>query len=268
MYFIDNDKIYDLFYEVSKKFIIPNFKNLKSNQINYKNNTEIVTLIDIEVETYLQKKLINFINNSYFVGEEIYTNNKNIIDFYKQKQYCWTVDPIDGTSNYVKGKENFAIMIALTYSSTIIQSWIYKPITEQFFYSKLDEGAYLNSKKIKIKKSNSMTEAIGSISTKYWDINLDNKIKILKNNFKQIDHYGSIGCEYIDIVLGKRDFTILSKLSPWDHLPGVLMVREAGGYDSHFDGYRYLFNQISKNLIVSSSKNLNNEIINKIKEIK
>ena len=113
-----------------------------------------------------------------------------------------------------------------------------------------------------------MTEAIGSISTKYWDINLDNKIKILKNNFKQIDHYGSIGCEYIDIVLGKRDFTILSKLSPWDHLPGVLMVREAGGYDSHFDGYRYLFNQISKNLIVSSSKNLNNEIINKIKEIK
>ena len=106
------------------------------------------------------------------------------------------------------------------------------------------------------------------ISSKYWEKDLDKKIKLLKNNFKEINSYGSIGCEYFDIVLGKRDFVILSKLSPWDHLAGVLLVREAGGNDSHFDNLSYKFNQKSNNLIVSSSKNLNIEIINKIKEWK
>ena len=60
---------------------------------------------------------------------------------------------------------------------------------------------------------------------------------------------------------------ILSKLSPWDHLPGILIVREAGGIDNHFDKRPYNFNQKSKNLIVSNSKRLNIEIINKIKEL-
>ena len=62
--------------------------------------------------------------------------------------------------------------------------------------------------------------------------------------------------------------TILSKLSPWDHLPGVLIVREAGGNDQHFDGTPYQFNQKCNNLIVSNSKYLNIEIINKLKELR
>jgi len=59
----------------------------------------------------------------------------------------------------------------------------------------------------------------------------------------------------------------LSKLSPWDHLSGVLLVREAGGNDSHFNNMSYKFNEKSNNLIVSSSRKLNIEIINKIKEL-
>jgi len=159
-------------------------------------------------------------------------------------------------------------MVALTFSSQIIQSWIYKPITQEFMYAKLNHGTFLNKKKITINNFNSISNSVGSISSKYWDRNIEEKIKLLKNNFEKINSYGSIGCEYFDIVLGKRDFAILSKLSPWDHLSGVLMVREAGGYDSHFNNSPYKFNQKSNNLIVSSSKNLNIEIINKIKEWK
>jgi len=267
MEFVDNDQIRSILIEISKKIILPNFRNLNSNQINYKNNKDIVTNVDIEVENYLKKTLPQFLKNSNFIGEEIYTHNPEILDYYNQKQYCWTVDPIDGTSNFVKGKELFAVMVALTFSNQIIQSWIYKPITEEFMYAKLNQGSYLNNKKITINNFNSVSNSVGSISSKYWDKDIEKKIKLLKNNFKDINSYGSIGCEYFDIVLGKRDFVILSKLSPWDHLTGVLLVREAGGNDSHFDNLSYKFYQKSNNLIVSSSRNLNIEIINKIKEL-
>ena len=267
MEFVDNDQIRSILFEVSKKIIIPNFRNLNPNQIKYKNNKDIVTNVDIEVEKHLKKILPQFLKNSHFIGEEIYTHNPEILDYYNQKKYCWTVDPIDGTLNFVKGKESFAVMVALTFSNQIIQSWIYKPITEEFMYAKLNQGSYLNSKKITINNFNSISNSVGSISSKYWDKDIEKKIKLLKNNFKDITSYGSIGCEYFDIVLGKRDFIILSKLSPWDHLSGVLLVREAGGNDSHFNNLSYKFNKKSNNLIVSSSRKLNIEIINKIKEL-
>ncbi len=267
MHIIDNEKIKSILYEISKTKLLPHFKNLKSDQIKYKNNSEIVTSIDIEIENSLKKILTQLIKNSNFIGEEIYTQKPEILDFYNKEQYCWTVDPIDGTSNYVKGKEYFAIMIALTFKSKIIQSWIYKPITEEFMYSIYGKGTFLNNKKILNINYISISNAIGAISPKYWDKKLEDKIKILKNYFLEINSYGSIGCEYFDIALGKRNFVILSKLSPWDHLPGVLIVREAGGCDSHFNNLKYIFNKQSKNLIVSNSKELNIEIINKLKEI-
>ncbi len=264
---IDNEKIQSILYSISKEKLLPNFKNLKSDQIQYKNNKDIVTSLDIEIENSLKEILPKFIKNSNFIGEEIYTYKPQILNFYNQEQYCWTVDPIDGTLNFVRGKENFAIMVALTFGTKIIQSWIYKPITEEFMYSIYNEGTYLDNKRIKLNKLSVISNSIGSISTKYWSKNFENKIKILKNYFKTVNSYGSIGCEYFDIALGKRDFALLSKLSPWDHLPGILIVREAGGHDSHFNNMPYIFNRKFENLIVSNSRNLNLEIIKKIKEI-
>ena len=134
-------------------------------------------------------------------------------------------------------------------------------------YSTYNQGTYLDNKRIKINKFSSISNSIGSVSSKYWHKDIENKIKKLKKFFKNVNSYGSIGCEYFDIALGKRDFTLLSKLSPWDHLPGILIVREAGGNDSHFDNMPYIFNQKYENLIVSNSRELNLEIINKLKEI-
>ena len=63
MEFVDNDQIRSVLIEISKKIILPNFRNLNSNQINYKNNKDIVTSVDIEVENYLKKTLPQFLKN-------------------------------------------------------------------------------------------------------------------------------------------------------------------------------------------------------------
>ena len=71
----------------------------------------------------------------------------------------------------------------------------------------------------------------------------------IKNSFGEVKSYGCIGFEYIDIANSTRQFAILSKLSPWDHLPGILIIREANGFDTYFDYgiYNHCLNK--KNLI-------------------
>ena len=71
--------------------------------------------------------------------------------------------------------------------------------------------------------------------------------------------------EYVDIANQYRDFMILSRLSPWDHIPGILIVNEAGGSNMHFDKNQYNHLISKKNLIVANSKFLQNNINNLIR---
>jgi fructose-1,6-bisphosphatase/inositol monophosphatase family enzyme len=263
---INNDDIKNILFDVSKKLIIPKYKKLTKDEINIKNNADLVTSVDITVENRLKKILLDLLPNSLFVGEELYFKKPKIVEYYTKKNFCWTVDPIDGTTNFVKGREKFAIMIALTFKEKIIQSWIYKPLTEELSYAKLGEGAFINDLKVFNKNEININNSSGSISSKYWEENYDNKINNIRSHFKNTDSYKCIGFEYVDIAKGKRNFTILSKLSPWDHIPGILLVKESGGYIKHFDESSYNHTIKKNNLIVTNSFNLLNEILNLITE--
>lgn len=263
---VDNNNIKSICYDLSKKYILPKFKNLIKDDIQHKQNNDLVTSVDIVVENELNTFLCNLIPNSLFVGEEKFSKEPNIINNYQLKKYCWTVDPIDGTKNFINGKDKFAIMIALSLNDSILYSWIYKPITEEFCYAIKGKGAYINEKKIKIIKRSSIKQATGSISTKYWDKNLFDKMKSIKNKFGEVKSYGCIAFEYIDLANNIRDFAILSKLSPWDHISGILLLREAGGFDSYFNGNYYNHCLDKKNLVVANNDQLGKQILSIIKE--
>lgn len=262
---IDPNDMREILFNISKSIIIPSFGNLTKNQISYKNGIDIVTDIDIAVEQDLDNQLSKLIKNSNFIGEEIYSKNPLILKYYLSDEYCWTVDPIDGTNNFAKTKERFAVMVALTKNKKIIQSFIYKPMTDDFMCAD-HTGTFYEDKKIAIKKKSLIENAVGSISTKYWDDTIKINILNIKNNFREINSYGSIGCEYFDMALGLRDFTLLSRLNPWDHIPGVYIVRKSGGHDCHFDKIEYKFYENSNNLIVSNSEVLSNKILKLIEE--
>ena len=263
---INNNEIKSILFDLSKKFILPMYRNLKDTDVMKKNNNDLVTSVDLQVEEELNNILCKLLPNSLFVGEEEFSKTPKILDSYLEKKYCWTVDPIDGTTNFTQGKEKFAVMIALSFCDQILQSWIYKPLTGDLCFAINGEGTFLNEKQISTISSLSIVKTKGSISSKYWDNNYLNKMKNLKNNFKEVKSYRCIGFEYIDIANNIRDFAILSKLSPWDHLPGILIIREAGGFDSYFDNGMYNHSLQKKNLVVARDAKLGNNILELIKE--
>ena len=258
------EDIHEICFNISKEIILPKYQNLKEDDIKYKNGSDIVTSADIAAEKELKKNLLKIIPSSGFVGEEEYASNQNILKSYQEDDYCWTVDPIDGTTNFVKGRDKFAIMIALTKKEKILYSWIYKPLENVMSHAIFNEGSFINNKKIQTRAVNSLDEAIGSISTKYWDEKYWDQIKNLKKEFGEVKSYRCIGYEYVDIGVGLRNFAILSKLSPWDHIPGILFVREAGGSDIDFDNQPYNFLKKNNNLIVGNSKEINLKILNRL----
>jgi len=150
---IDTNEIKSILFDLSKKFILPMFNNLKEEDIMYKNNNDLVTSVDFRVEDELNIVLQKLLPNSLFVGEEKFSKTPNILNNYNKKEYCWTVDPLDGTTNFSKGKEKFATMIALSFGEQILQSWIYKPLTEQMCHAIKGEGSFIDEKKIIIKKN-------------------------------------------------------------------------------------------------------------------
>ena len=168
---INNDDIKSIFYSITKEFIIPKFRNLKNSDIKKKNNNDFVTSVDLEVEKKLNYYLKKILPKSLFIGEELFEKNTNIVELYNEKSYCWTVDPIDGTKNFINGKEKFAIMISLTFKDTILQSWIYKPITEEMFFAINGEGSFLNNNILRTNNIRNINNSIGSISLKYWNNN-------------------------------------------------------------------------------------------------
>ena len=175
---IKQEDIYDICFNISKNIILPKYQNLKEEDIKYKNGSDLVTSADIASEKELKKNLLKIIPSSGFIGEEEYSTNHNILKYYQEDEYCWTVDPIDGTTNFVNGKDKFAIMIALTKKEQILYSWIYKPLEKVMSHAIFNEGAFINHKKIKTNGVNNLDAAIVSISTKYWDKKyLDNQKK-------------------------------------------------------------------------------------------
>ena len=263
---IDSNKIKSILFDLSKKFILPMYNNLKEVDIMRKENNDLVTSVDLRVEEELNIILQKLLPNSLFVGEEKFSKTPSILNNYNKKKYCWTVDPLDGTTNFANGKEKFAIMIALSFGEQILQSWIYKPLTEEICSAIKGEGSYINEKKIIINKTKSLKFSKGSISSKYWNNNYSKKLLEIRNYFGEVKSYGCIGFEYIDIANSIRDFAILSKLSPWDHIPGILIIREAKGFDTYFDYGIYNHCLQKQNLIVAGDSRLGNEILTLIKE--
>ena len=146
----------------------------------------------------------------------------------------WVVDPIDGTKNYINGKENFCSMISLVSSMVPIATFIYCPLKNTFVYAFKDFGAYLVdtntniSSKLSINSCKSL-KLIGSGGAKGIP---ENYRKSILNNLKTSTErlfIGSAGIETIMLANNEIQFIFHGRVTPWDHSPMDLITKEAGG---------------------------------------
>ncbi|PPR78543.1 MAG: Inositol-1-monophosphatase, partial [Alphaproteobacteria bacterium MarineAlpha2_Bin1] len=205
-----------------------------------------VTEVDYAVNDSLAMCLRNNRNSYGWLSEESEDDKKRL-----NKNYIWTVDPIDGTKAFIQKKPEFTISIALVHISKPILGLIYNPITEELFEAEIGNGAYLNGKKIKVSNNISLSRGNFLGGKKL----LTSKEKIFsKAKFSFIN---SIAYRMALVAKGEYDGTItLSNKSDWDIAAGNLIVVEAGGKVTMKNGEEIKYNKknvLHPNLIVANS---------------
>ena len=198
--------------EKASKVLIRDFGEIEKLQVSIKGPSDFVTNSDYKVEKIIINELSKSKKKYYLISEEsgkIENENKN---------GCWIIDPIDGTTNFLNGIPHFAISIALKINNEIISGVIYDPIKDEMFYAEKNNGAYLNNKRIRVSKKNNIDNSLFATGGK-------NEIKTKLN----IRKFGSASLDLAYVAAGRYDGFFQKNLSLWDVAAGLILIKESGG---------------------------------------
>ena len=226
-----------------------------SQEIEYKDLRDMVSKLDIKVESFLREGLSNILPNSGFIVEE--GENKQSGD------YTWMIDPIDGTKNFVARAPFFYTQFALLYKNNPILSEIYQPISNQLFSAISGNGAFLNHIKIEANTRTKPEESIIDLDFRGIE-DLDLKLKIfneLPKYFYRVRSSGGMFSPYL--VTGAFDgYLDLFRTSKYfDIIPRILLFKEAGLQA------KYIEVKENKKIFICAKQDLFGFIENKIKQI-
>lgn len=215
------------------KIINERIGTISKEEITQKSISDYVT----EVDVYSEKTIIEHIKKQ-FPNHQIMSEESS--DDYKKAEYLWIIDPLDGTTNFIHGFPVVAVSIALMYKGELVIGVINDPTRNELFYTEKGSGAFLNGNKIKV--SSIKEAAFSLIATGFPFRNkqyIDSYIKIFRELLHSVSDLRRPGTAAIDlayVACGRVDGFFEFGLSPWDIAAGVVLIKEAGGAVSDFEG--------------------------------
>lgn len=215
------------------KILRENIGKISGKDIEDKNPFDFVTVIDKQSEHYI----INMIHNQFSEHEILAEESGQSA---RSNENRWIIDPLDGTTNYIHGYPNSAVSIAFEKNKDIVLGVIYDPFRDELFYTEKGKGAYLNDRRIFVSarsKNKHCLIATGfpfknrNFLTLYWAVLSEIFLEV-----SGIRRTGSAALDLAYVACGRFDGFMELRLSPWDVAAGSLMILEAGGDISDFEG--------------------------------
>jgi len=155
-------------------------------------------------------------------------------------EFQWIIDPLDGTSNFIHGLPHFAVSIALTQNGKLFQGIVYDPMRQELFTAGKGEGAFLDSKRLRVSQTQQLSNALLSCGFPFRDgQDLDFFQRTSRHYTERcggVRRMGSAALDLAYVAAGRIDGVWLTGLHNWDMAAGGLIVREAGGLLNDFDG--------------------------------
>lgn len=152
----------------------------------------------------------------------------------------WIVDPLDGTTNFLHGIPHFAISIAHEHEGEVVAGVIYDPLRDELFWAEKGIGAYLNRRRIRVSSRERLGDAVLATGIPFGDrAGREAFLAILRPVMERtagVRRFGVASLDLAYVAAGRYDGFWESGLSPWDVAAGVVIIREAGGFVSAFDG--------------------------------
>ena len=210
----------------------------KPIQANEKtSNSDIVTEYDVKIQNFLEAELIKLYPCAKFLGEEG-DNKGNINDILSGVAFI--IDPIDGTTNFVRDFYKSAVSIAMLKDGDAVFGCCYIPYCDEMFCAEKGKGAFRNGKRISC-VNREVCNSIASVGTAPYDKSEmgDATLGIMKTLFlslMDVRRFGSAVIDLLDLACGKVDIFCEMRLSPWDYAAAGLIASEAGAIVTDMNG--------------------------------
>ncbi|WDE00286.1 inositol-1-monophosphatase [Thalassomonas actiniarum] len=242
------------------KVISRAFEQHDKVEVELKGTNDVVTNVDVAAE----QAIIETIRKSY-PKHTIISEEAGVLKG-EDDDYQWIIDPLDGTTNFVKGIPHFAVSIALKVKGKLDQAVVFDPIRGDLFTASRGKGAQLNGFRIRVKQPKELTGAILATGFPFKKKqHIDAYFNIVKTLFVKTSDMRRAGSAALDLAYvasGRVDGFFEIGLKPWDTAAGELLVIEAGGMVSDFTGGH---NHVQSGNIVASSTRLLKEILKDIR---
>ena len=242
---IDIDRLADILREAAIAEIMPRFRNLGVGDIREKTSaTDLVTEADEAAERFIARHCREIAPEALFVGEESVAADPALLDRLDAAELAIVVDPVDGTANFAAGLPLFAVMAAVVSKGETVAGIIYDPVGDDLMLAEKGAGAFQRTptgptRKLSTAAPLPLSEAIGCVSATYFPAEEKEALLPRLGALKIVGNYRCAGHEYRLLASGSSHVSIYSKLMPWDHLAGCLLVAEAGGHFAMADGSSY-----------------------------
>ncbi len=205
----------------------------KVKQIERKEGAGIVTEADKAAEAVLIKKIFKNFPQSSIITEETGMHGKG-------EELCWIIDPLDGTTNYAHGFPWFCVSIGVYENGNPRAGMIYHPLTKERFFAEVGKGAFLNGKRISVSKTSAMNDALLGTGFYYsTGEQLREELEIFRrvqDKSLGVRRPGSAAMDLAYVACGRYDGFWERGLSSWDVAAGFVLVTEAGGKISNYQG--------------------------------
>lgn len=251
----DLEHVAKLIVEIAAEEIVPRFRNLAKGEVMEKGRGDIVTKADHETERRLTAALRDLIPGSYVVGEEAAHENPDIVADIAKEGAVWVVDPLDGTSNFARGRERFAVMVGLVVNGETVAGWIHVPPRGITALAARGQGAFIAARRLAVAPPRPLHVMRASVHTGFLPPEIKERVRNAIQRLGSNEQIYCAGEVYLELAEGTLDGALFWRTKPWDHVMGTLILAEAGGVHGLPDGTPYAPTFVDRfGLIAASGK--------------
>jgi myo-inositol-1(or 4)-monophosphatase len=204
-------------------------------RVSTKGQRDFVTEVDRAAEAAIIETLSTAYPRHAFLAEE-----SGASDTEGDAEYTWIIDPLDGTTNFIHGFPQYAVSIGLRHRSQVTQAVVYDPTRNELFTASRGRGAFLNDRRIRVSRRTKLRESLIGTGFPFRQLDhLDEYVHMFKRITEEtagIRRPGAAALDLAYVAAGRLDGFWEFGLSPWDMAAGSLLIVEAGGLISDFDG--------------------------------
>lgn len=225
--------------------------------ITKKGDINLVTEADLASEALIIERIRSYHPKHSILAEE---SGESASDG-GGSQWKWIIDPLDGTTNYAHGYPCFAVTIALEYEGKVVAGVTFDPTRDELFAAEKGRGATLNGKPIRVSAAENLGDSLICTGFPYDFKRKDDFARHLTSfllNSRGVRRDGSAAIDLAYVACGRFDGFWEEGLKPWDMAAGKLLIEEAGGWVTRYDGAEF---SIYEPPVCASNGKIHNEML-------